>query len=325
MSQREILLKITEDPNGHKVYLDDMSLEAAKIFKELLESITSIAALCSTQQDKVRINVFKQSAAVKIYPSETAYLKIVKGLNDVIDNNSKSSDIVSHCKVIQMQMRDSKYKFEFDLIESASNRKSLVKDFQRKKDFYKKREDKKRLSDNIEFLHGEMVDLGGSSKINFHIMRPDLDYGIKIRCKDKNEAIRVREYLYASTGIYVAVHKRVRQNSDDIRNFIDVYNSQKQFNEFKRFYEETSKLERQDRYLKFHELVFATLSETVDIDASLRKIRKYVRLYNNTWTDEGQLRTILVSLKSFLNHPILKEDLEAIMNRVKILSKQKNI
>lgn len=142
MSQKEILLKITEDPLGEKVFLDDMSLEAAVIFKELLEAITSIASLCSMKNEKVRIKVFKQSAALKLTLPESAYLRIVKGMRDVIDNNSKSSEIVSQCKVIQMHLRDSKYKFVFDLIESPNQKTSLINEFSRPRDFYKKRREK---------------------------------------------------------------------------------------------------------------------------------------------------------------------------------------
>lgn len=188
-----------------------------------------------------------------------------------------------------------------------------------------KKEEKKRLYDKIEFLNGELVDLGGSSKINFHIMKPDLDYGITVNCKDKTEALRVRDYLYAKSGVFVAIHLRERKNSESVRNFIDVYNTKEQFNHFKSFYEEYMKMERQDRYLHFHSLVFNLISESKDIENSLKLIRKYIRLFNNEWTDEGQLRTILVSLKAFKNNPILKNDLESILLRVKKLSGQTNI
>lgn len=85
---------------------------------------------------------------------------------------------------------------------------------------------------------------------------------------------------------------------------------------FNKFYKEVQELKGEEKYSKFYDLVNNIIHKD-NLDESLHTMKKYVDLFDNSNTEPGQLRTILVSLKSFKNNDILKGSLDNIKNRLK--------
>ncbi len=198
----------------------------------------------------------------------------------------------------------------------------FLQEFKRTKSFYTKRTPKTKRISELEFVNGELIDLGGK-KINFHIMPRDKDDAIIVNCKTKEQARKLGKFVYSQA--FVVVHTKKRNQSKPIREFVDYYSDVNQFNQYKEFYDRIQELEGQERYTEFHELIFQILNTSQDLDLSLRKIRKYVRLFDHSWTESGQLRTILVSLKAFRNNIILQETLNGIKDRLKTITGQDKI
>lgn len=326
MAKEQFILTIKKDASGQDVDLNNMTLEVAEAFKELLESFMGLARLHSTNSDsqssETRISVSRGSAILAIEASTENMESLVTDMKLVFKNESRRKETVSHCKKIQTILKSLPYEYEMGINNSQHSQIDFLQEFKRTKSFYTKRTPKTKRISELEFVNGELIDLGGK-KINFHIMPRDKDDAIIVNCKTKEQARKLGKFVYSQA--FVVVHTKKRNQSKPIREFVDYYSDVNQFNQYKEFYDRIQELEGQERYTEFHELIFQILNTSQDLDLSLRKIRKYVRLFDHSWTESGQLRTILVSLKAFRNNIILQETLNGIKDRLKTITGQDKI
>lgn len=321
MSKDQLVLRITKDASGKEVELDNMTLDEVVTFKRLLDSFLGLAKVYDKNSD-TRISIRKGSAQMALETSSPTIELIKSDFSDIFNNKSKKNQTVIYCKEIQKILTTFPFQYEFDIKNSQGQKTSVLTEFTRKQKFYTKREPKTKRISELEFIQGELIDLGGK-KINFHITPPNSDYALVIDCKSKEEARRVRNYVYSEA--YILVHTKKSKKSKTIREFLDVYTDEAQFEEIKKFYSSFQSLEGHARYMEFHNFIYSELKKTNDLEKALKKIRKYIRLFDNSWTESGQLRTILVSLKSFRKNEILEETLNRITNRLKELTGQNKI
>ncbi len=102
MAKEQFILTIKKDASGQDVDLNNMTLEVAEAFKELLESFMGLARLHSTNSDsqssETRISVSRGSAILAIEASTENMESLVTDMKLVFKNESRRKETVSHCK-----------------------------------------------------------------------------------------------------------------------------------------------------------------------------------------------------------------------------------
>lgn len=311
MSDNEILFRITEFDNGEEIFLDNMSIEVADKFQDFLKLFTDLAKLYQTNND-IKVNVYKGSAAFALKSNKSKIELINDDFVAICEDRLDNPDSARCLRKIQDEIKNVPYKMELAIIID-NNVKPYLSHFRRDKRFKVPVQARLRRISSIEFIKGELEEIGGKS-INFHVLLPETTTRIIVSCKDKSEAKRIGHYIFSN--VFVVVQKN--ETSKIVRNFLDVYNSQQEFEYFMNWYEDIQSLEGIERYDKIYSTFEAILEDaTKEWEIKLKRIRKHIRLFDSKHTEPGMLRTILIVLKPFKDNLILSEYYTVFLDRLK--------
>lgn|SRR5574343_44055 len=290
---------VKEIDDFHDVELDKLSVNEALALKNVLESFISIANLYNDKDAIIQIE--KGSALTRFAPSTAdSYLKIVKDMDDVVNNKCVNKSIINEYNKIQKVCSNKNYQLTIERTDENAKIINLNKYFTRKKPFYKKRAKKSKTKIELVFISGELFDLGGK-KINAHITNKKGD-AVLIDIDRKEDARKLGNYLYSEAFISALKF----QSETVVRwKFIDSYIDKSEHEKFENFVKSLKALELVERYEKVYDLAYEVLGGNGTIETKLKNLIKYFKLLVNENSDKGMLMTIMLALSQFQENKIV--------------------
>jgi hypothetical protein len=301
MSSGKLELKITEDSNGQRVRLQDMSLKESKSLVTLLEALTNIIEQ-STDNKEIRLQVVDGSIAIAAGASDDVIAEIKNSFQDVLDRKSVNKELVHNWRRIQELIWANGLHYEASFYQSGQH--FPIIDTIKESRTFKTKITRRKAEYELKFIDGRLIENGGKSP-NMHIIdKAGNRYTIK--CTEA-EARKVNTLLYQP--IKVSAWRKI--TSDRNYTFCDSYLNDLVFKDFKDFI----KSEEND-YDKFLNNLHYKIKAYID-NKDFGNLRKLLRLFNHTSVESSTLKTVLIITKSFRdneeiksNRLILKELLE---------------
>lgn len=297
MESIEIILR--KDSEGKEINLNNMSLEASKSLREILDAL--IAIVEHEKDQNLHIGIEKGSAAQKLIKEngtlEVVYNKILDAANA---KPNRENFYISQLNIIHKNVEKSQ---EYDIFYRTPSTKTDIKSLFASK-FKDKRDRAKRENNfNIDFITG-YLELNGGKKPNFHLISKD-DSKFTIDCTIL-EAQKVNKFLYSN--IYISVWAKPKKGGMKYE-FCDIYSgeSEKYFNEFRSFFKDLKKMKGTE---PFH-FISEKLESYYD-DKDYAGARKFIRIFKNNYSLATYLRTILIISKGFKKDPYFIEILSEI-------------
>lgn len=306
MSISQLVFKITKDTDGSDVGLTNMSLEAVRSFKVLLDSVSGIIEL-SPNSDKLKVNIKEGSAAIVVEAAEPCLKPIIDDYAEIIENRSAKRELVQQWKILQNLVLSNGLTYQFDYISSTGTR-PLYDEIKSAKQFRTKTT--RNLSDSsLVFLSGRLLEVGGKNP-NFHITDKS-ENATTVRCTEE-DAILVNHSLYKE--IYISCWCKKSENSKTVHTFNDIYSDPSLFEEFKVFIKKFDESEDSDALVDLHFQMKTYLS-----NKDFSKLCKFINLFNHESVDTNTLKTILVITKSIESN----KELLSIRSEIKSLLESK--
>ncbi len=287
MESFEIILY--KDSEGNPIHLDDLSLDASKSVREILDALINIVEYEKNKNNlNLKIGLENCCAAHKLYWEDDIMDIVFNNINNVIkDSNDRDNEYVSMLNVVYKNISLS------DTSEIKINRKDKVIDLKDNfsKPFRAKRSTSK-IKNNfkIEFIKGKLQQNGGENP-NFHLKINHTDE-LTISCNIP-EAIKVNKFLYQD--IYISAWSKFNGHKM-LYDFSDIY-LEKDINYFKDFKDFFKKLENAKDTEQYH-LISNKIKIYYD-NLDFISARKFIRLFINKNSLPVYLRTILINSKSF--------------------------
>jgi hypothetical protein len=288
---------ISKDSQGRDVSLENMPLEAARALKIFLDALTEVANL-QTDSSEITLSIKPGSICAELTAPPSQFEEIYNGLDDVINHRSRNKDYVKAYRSVQKTIKANGLGYEVNVIKD--NREiPIINSFKAHKEFRVSRGPARQQEVSLEFINGKLIDIGGKNP-NFHI---DLPEGLlKVNCTER-EAQKVNSFLYNT--VYFSAWKYSKRGQKPTYYFCDHYIDITQYNEYKSFYVLNDQTEGTLRFHQIHDKL-VELIQRHGISSS----RKIIRLYKNENVENGKIRTILVTLKSFKHTNELVEIIE---------------
>lgn len=142
---------------------------------------------------------------------------------------------------------------------------------------------------DVIFVEGELLNVGGKININAHI-EDNTGYSYTVKCT-KDQAKKFGA-VYENT--YVSILRKFKPDTKLQYDLIDVYITKDKFYEYKNLYESIEKDKSLNRFDIIHDKIENIL---IDDNISNGELIKLMRLFNNSNSDKGIIRTILMALK----------------------------
>lgn len=304
MESFEIIL--FKDSEGKPIQLDNLSLDASKSVREILDALINIAEYEKHKNNlNLKIGLENCCAAHKLYGDDNSMEIVLDNIFNVInDNDKRDNEYVSQLNIIHKNISASQT--SEIIINRKGNLINLKDDFI--KPFRVKRT-RNKIKNNfkIEFIKGKLQQNGGK-KPNFHL---EVNHGeeLTISC-DIPDAIKVNKFLYQD--IYISAWSKFN-GQKMLYDFSDLYLEKDiyYFRDFKDFFK---KLENSKDTEQYH-LISKKIKTYYD-ELDFVSARKFIRLFINENSLPVYLRTILLNSKSFKDEEELSEmlvEIEALL------------
>lgn len=288
MESFEIIL--FKDSEGNPIQLDNLTVEASKSVREILDALIKIAEY---ERDKnnlnLKIGLENCCAAHKLYSEDEDSMDIVLDniFNVINDSTDRDNEYVSQLNIIHKNIANNegseiKIKKKGKLIDLKNN---FAKPFRLKRTKIKIENNFK-----VEFIKGKLQQNGGKNP-NFHL---EINHGeeLTISCST-SEAIKVNKFLYQD--IYISAWAKSNGHKM-IYNFSDLYLEKDvhYFNDFKDFFKKLENARDTEQYHLISNKIKSYYNELDFISA-----KKFIRLFINENSLPVYLRTILINSKVF--------------------------
>jgi hypothetical protein len=312
------IIKINKDSKGNDLSLKNMPIEAAEALTVFIKNLSDIAKFknsLDTQDIKISLSDGCIESEIS-YPSHR--VDIDDDITNIVNGNSSTNELIKYFKSIQDKIQENG--LDYSIIHRVNNTPTDLTQLFKQKKFPLKRRTKTNREISIQFISGNLYNAGGKIQSNIHI---DLvDGPIKIDCT-KNQAKAINNYLYEST--YLSVLKTKKKERLDKYELVDYYTDSTNYELYQSLHTELRHLNPYERYSRFHDIIHDFMHEEIELERSLVKITKLIRLFDNELTEAGMLRAILVNLKSFKNNSILSENLASIASKLKIVTGKEHV
>lgn len=295
-------IKIIKDSNKDDANLHAMSLEVAKAFLILVESVTQIVEQTSNNKD-LRINVENGSVALSVEGNGVETLQ--KDFLEVIENGSTDKLLVEPWRKIQSLFLTNGLQYSAT-ISTTKRQTSVFEILKKTKTLRTKPQKRKVAKTNIEFIQGKLIEIGGKFP-NIHVELPS-NKKITIRCTESN-AFKARNYLYQTIYLSSWVKNKGDEKEYELCDSYQV-NKDSAFFRLKKFIETFETSEDEITSLS---LLHDECSDYLD-NEDFGNFRKFLRLFIHESTDVNSLHTILILSQFFRNNERLKEHVEALEN-----------
>lgn len=307
MSENKLELKVIKDSDDSDIDLNNLSLDAAKSFLILFDSLTKIVEL-TPNNEGVTLQIISGSAVAVANGTASQIESVETCFDEIVNHVSTDKEIVSKWRAIQELVCKNGLQYEINIYKDSEKR-PIFQTIKSAKQFRVK-SNRIRPDITLKFLTGKLIEVGGK-KPNIHLL--DLDNNrFTINCDHAN-AKRANKYLYSD--INVSVWFKNKEGSRAKYDFCDVYHSNEVYNDFSEFmidyyndFDEISALKKLHYKCKF----FIDNNDFIHLN-------KFIRLFNHDANDLNELKTILVITKAFKE----QEHIKLIRERIKFLFDQK--
>lgn len=303
----ELKIRIKTDSKGIEQHLDSITIEAAEALKIFIDSLMTLAKLYDNSSD-FKISLTKGSVETNLIPAYNSGLEFMQDMKDIVNGDLKDTAKIKAFKTIQdkIKLNGLDYEVFWKVNESTNDLTHVFKG----KNFSYKRNTDDYIHETV-FLNGRFYAAGGKSVSNIHIDNGAEEY--TIGCSE-DEVVRMNEYFYKQVSL--SVIKSSKPEGKPRYKLIDYYSSIKEQEELKQFYNSIIK----DRELGKFDIIHNKLQELI-ADVNINAIKHIINLFNNSYTERGIIRTILLTLKPFMNSKALAnlvpvyEDLSSVLRK----------
>mgnify|MGYP000861720250 CR=1 FL=1 len=297
---------------GKNVSLENMSLDAAKALKTLVEAFTKLAELQKNPED-YKISLNKGSSKVSI-DSETEQMEVLENqIQEVAENKSKNKEVIDTLNIIHDTVLIKGLKFNISLTKKGVN-KNYTDVFNRDKKFTKKRSERRKTKFTLKFFTGRLFNVGGNSP-NIHV---EINQSEKktIKCSEA-DAIKIVKYIYSDVLVSVWDDNKTATGKDNSYELCDYYTNGSE-KIYQTYIAKINGLNHND-CLKF---IYSEI-ESLIVNSEFKKINKFIRLFNHKSIHVEYLRMILVATKPIkdneeisLVRSLIKEKCESIIGKI---------
>lgn len=302
MSQNKLEIKILKDSNENDVSLKAMTLEAAKAFLIIVESITKIVEL-TPNNEQAKIQITSGSAVVAIEGEMIQEIK--QEFDQILKSQSSQKELVEQWRRIQGIFAANGLHYEANFFQQGE-KTSIYEALKNRQKLRSRSVKQKKLKTTLIFLSGKLIAVGGK-KPNIHIQtKQDSDSDeerLTIACTEAN-AGKAKIYLYQTIRCSVW-----QQNSGGGKQLIlcDSYHTEDIFLELQAFVTELFELDEIEALKCLHYRCRGYLNEQ-----DYGRLRKLLRLFTHESTDINILKTILIVTQSVKRQERLKSTIETI-------------
>jgi phosphohistidine swiveling domain-containing protein len=287
MNQNRLEIKVIKDSRSRDIDINAMSLEAARSFLTIFESLTRIVEL-TPDSESVKIQVTSGSAVVAAQGEKISKAK--KEFDKILENKSTNKELVEQWRKIQTLFTANGLHYE-----AAFNEKGKITPIYDTLKQHQKLRTKptrqKKFKPEIEFISGKLIEVGGK-KPNIHV-EVDGEVLPPIACTEVN-ASKAKAYLYQT--IRFSTWATVSGSTKRFQ-LCDSYSTEEVYLELKSAIEELTTVGQVEALKKLHYRCRKYLDQQ-----NYGTLRKLFRLFIHDSTDINILKTILVVTQSVCNH-----------------------
>lgn len=294
MAENKLEFIIKKDSAKADVELSAMSIEAAKAFSVLLNSMIKIVELNSSNEG-LRIKVESGSAIVATEGSIEQIEQIHNSFNDIINYKSDDKALVNEWRSIQRLISANGLEYEANFY--TRNQKKSVVQYLKSPKALRAKPIKKPFSSAIQFMSGKLMAVGGTNP-NIHLEDSNSNR-FTISCTEQN-AKKANKFLYDK--ILISCWVKIVDNEQKYE-LCDSYWNNEVYNLLQKFIEEFVAVEDEIAQLK---MLHYRCRDFLD-EKNYGVFRKFLRLFIHESTDVNILKTLLIVTQSFKEHDRLGE------------------
>lgn len=286
-----------------------MSPEALESFMVVMSSLKEIA-VSLVNSDELIFSIQEGSALCSIQAPPHAMESVYEEVDAAIRGESRKKEIVDPLRKIQAQLQNDNYNYGFwykkpgKSVEIHARLKGARK-------LQLKRVKQSPFSYQLLILRGFLNQIGGKNP-NYHF---DFEDGEKITVECSIEQAKsIKEYLYREVNSLVLCKKWERENKRD--EFFHKVLLNEPVNEWfegflERYYTEEDLVKKLSVIHNFMDEAFA------NSDLGHEILRNLLLAFNDERFHLSELKTPLVISKPFMDHPLIKEPRQALLETYK--------
>lgn len=308
MSENKVEFKILKDSKQSDIRLSDMSLDASKALKTLLEALTKIVEH-TPDHENMRLNISEGSAVVAAVGTDRQITDMQKNFEKVANSDSTNNELVKAWRDVQGLVSRNGLAYEISFVKR--NEKINVTSKIRNSRRFKARPARNTAASPYLFLEGRLIEAGGKNP-NIHIINRQHESNIQsetiISCKEA-EVEKIIKYIY-KTVYLSAWTKRLELGNENLI-FCDMYTDVTVYRSLKSFFESFTAAAEIERLDILHEIMYAYIN-----DGSFGLLEKLMRLFNNDQEDVNVLKTLCVVTKGIKENPDIRDVREEILKKL---------
>lgn len=288
----ELKIKIIRDSEGNDLDLSNITIEAADALKVFIDSLVDFA---KTYENTSEIKLKLDNGSIEtslIYPEQ----EISHDIDNILALQYSDSKKVDPFKRMQDKIQVNGLEYGVYLKKENEQFREITQIFKQEK--FKKIKKKFERKYSIDFIEGELFEVGGRAKVNVHIENRELGQEYKIEC-ERLDAKKLNERLYSKA--FLSVIKIAKTETDIEYRYIDSYLREESYIFYKRLHERLTAENSIEKY----DLIYNYIVDIInDNNSPNEEIVKIIRLYDNHFTEKGIIRTILMTLKPIINKEV---------------------
>lgn len=283
----ELKIRIKRDSKGNELSLGSITIEAVESLKTFLDSFIALAKLYDNPEE-FRVSLTEGSVESNfIAPADRKeFSQDIKG---IIDGNLEDVEKIKAFRSIQNKIKLNG--LEYEVYWKINNKTNNLTHVFKGSSFPFKR-NKLESKSEIVFVSGELFDAGGKTVSNIHMQLGSEE--VTIGCS-REEVLKINKFMYKT--IFISAVKTLKENHKPCYKLVDCYVNLKQQLEVEEFYNSILG----DESLNKHDIIYNKLIESLE-NEDVVCIENVMRIFDNSFTERGIIRTILMTMKPYINN-----------------------
>lgn len=288
----ELKIKIIKDSQGNDLDLSNITIEAADALKVFIDSMVDFA---KTYENTSEIKLMLDNGCIEtslVYSDE----QVSQDIDNILALQISDPKKVDAFKRIQEKIIMNGLEYGVFIKKQEETYRDITQIFKEKK--FRKSKQKFDRKYSIEFIEGELFEVGGRAKVNVHIENKELGKEYKVEC-ERLDAKKLNDRLYSKA--FLSVLKIAKTEADIEYRYIDSYLREESYH----FYRELNEQLTEQDSIEKYDLIYNYIVDIINNENSPNEeIIKIIRLYDNHFSEKGILRTILMTLKPIISKEV---------------------